>query len=82
MLDLPQELTDKIIDGLHDDMPSLRDCSLVCWAWVPATRFHLFSDITLRRRWGRIMQPQFRPFVDMLATESRTFALFVTRLTL
>ncbi|KAJ6584443.1 hypothetical protein B0H19DRAFT_1105080 [Mycena capillaripes] len=82
MLDLPQELTDKIIDCLHEDKSSLAECSRVCWAWVPATRFHIFADIILRRRWNRLIHPQFRPFLDMLATESCTFAPFVTRLTL
>ncbi|KAK7023067.1 hypothetical protein R3P38DRAFT_2627941 [Favolaschia claudopus] len=79
MLNIPQELTDKIIDCLHDDKPSLY---LVCWAWVPATRFHIFADITLRRSWSRMMHPQYRPFVDMLATDSCTFAPFVVSLTL
>lgn len=82
MLDLPQELTDKVIDYLYDDKPSLAACSRVCWAWVPATRVHIFSDITLRRKWNRLFHPQFRPFIDMLATESCTFAPFVARLTL
>ncbi|KAJ7162973.1 hypothetical protein C8R46DRAFT_1102080 [Mycena filopes] len=82
MLDLPQELVDRIIDDLHDDWHSLAGCGLVCWAWVPASRVHLFSDITLRRDWRRIMHPQFRPFIDMLATGSATFAPFVSRLSL
>ncbi|KAF7357437.1 hypothetical protein MSAN_01339700 [Mycena sanguinolenta] len=79
---LPQELTDKILDCLYDDKPSLGQCSLVCWAWVPATRFHIFRDITLRRRWGRVMHPQFRVFLDMLAADSCTLAPFVVHLTL
>ncbi|KAJ7037698.1 hypothetical protein C8F04DRAFT_1256577 [Mycena alexandri] len=82
MLDLPQELTDRIIDDLHDDWRSLAECSLVCWAWVPASRFHIFSEITLRRKWGRMMHPQFRPFLNMLRTGSSTFAPFVAHLTL
>ncbi|KAJ7366326.1 hypothetical protein DFH08DRAFT_1003102 [Mycena albidolilacea] len=82
MLHLPQELTDYILDCLHDDKPSLWQCSLVCWAWVPATRFHLFSDIALRRTWKWLMYPQFLPFLDMLATDSCTFAPFVAQLTL
>ncbi|KAJ7726478.1 hypothetical protein B0H16DRAFT_1592351 [Mycena metata] len=82
MLDLPQELIDRIIDDLHDDWHSLAECSLVCWAWVPASRVHLFAEITLRRKWSRFMHPQFRPFLDMLRTGSSTFAPFVVHLTL
>ncbi|KAL4246646.1 hypothetical protein ABKN59_008145 [Abortiporus biennis] len=44
---LPQELTDTIIDFLHDDRNTLKSCSLVCHSWIPATRFHLFRRITL-----------------------------------
>ncbi|KAJ6451645.1 hypothetical protein C8R45DRAFT_1223821 [Mycena sanguinolenta] len=79
---LPQELTDKILDCLYDDKPSLGQCSLVCWAWVPATRFHIFNNVTLRRRWNRVMHPQFRVFLDMLAADSCTLAPFVVHLTL
>jgi hypothetical protein len=82
MFRLPQELTDKVLDYLHDDKLSLVYCSLVCWEWVPATRFHIFSDITLRRTWKRLMCPQFLSFLDMLATDSCTFTPFVTQLTL
>ncbi|KAJ7366338.1 hypothetical protein DFH08DRAFT_165836 [Mycena albidolilacea] len=82
MFRLPQELTDKVLDYLHEDKLSLVYCSLVCWEWVPATRFHIFSDITLRRTWKRLMCPQFLPFLDMLATDSCTFTPFVTQLTL
>lgn len=41
---LPQELLDTIIDFLYDDQPALFSCSLVCHAWVPATRYHLFQQ--------------------------------------
>jgi hypothetical protein len=43
MNDFPQELIERIIDDLYDDEPSLIHCSLVCRAWLPATRYHLFS---------------------------------------
>ncbi|KAF7305347.1 APH domain-containing protein [Mycena chlorophos] len=46
---LPSETHDLIIDHLHDDVPTLRQCSLVCKAWLPAARLHIFSivDISL-----------------------------------
>ncbi|KAJ7162978.1 hypothetical protein C8R46DRAFT_999382 [Mycena filopes] len=84
MLDLPQELIDRIIDELHDDWHSLAACGLVCWEWVPASRFHLFSEITLQRtaQLRCLMHQQFRPFLDMVATGSTTFAPFISHLTL
>lgn len=44
---LPAELIDQVIDHLHDDVSSLRACSLTCRAWVPSARFHLFHDVVL-----------------------------------
>ncbi|KAF9066123.1 hypothetical protein BDP27DRAFT_1151553, partial [Rhodocollybia butyracea] len=38
----PQELVDEIIGFLHDDKGGLLHCSLVCRAWMPAARYHLF----------------------------------------
>ena len=43
----PQELSDMIIDCLHNDEASLRSAGLVCKSWFPESRFHLFSDIKL-----------------------------------
>ena len=41
---LPGELTDRIIDYLHDQPDGLFGCSLVCTAWLHTCRFHLWSD--------------------------------------
>ncbi|KAJ7062308.1 hypothetical protein C8F01DRAFT_127814 [Mycena amicta] len=79
---LPPELTDHTLDFLYDDRPSLRTCSLVCRAWVPASRFHLFQHITLRRKWIRFVYPQFRAFLMLLESRFCTFPTFVTHLTL
>ena len=38
----PPELFDSVIDHLHDDKATLRECSLVCKDWVPSSTFHLF----------------------------------------
>lgn len=40
----PQELVDVIIDHLHDDLPTLKKCSLICKAWEPTSTLHLFSS--------------------------------------
>ena len=42
-------MIDVIIDHLHDDIQSLKACSLVCKTWTPSSRFHLFFAVTLSR---------------------------------
>ncbi|KAM5540157.1 hypothetical protein V8D89_006297 [Ganoderma adspersum] len=44
----PQEITDMIIDFLHDDVESLLACALVSRSWLPASRFHLFGSCTIK----------------------------------
>jgi hypothetical protein len=44
---LPFELCDLIMDFLFDDRGSLCNCSLVCSAWLPTTRLHLFNTIKM-----------------------------------
>ncbi|KZT07005.1 uncharacterized protein LAESUDRAFT_652307, partial [Laetiporus sulphureus 93-53] len=44
---LPQEIHDAILDHLHADFLTLKVCSLVCRAWLPTTRLHLFHSIRL-----------------------------------
>ena len=44
---LAPELTDHIIDFLHDDKEALSVCALTHPTWLPASRFHLFSTITV-----------------------------------
>jgi hypothetical protein len=44
---LPPELTDRIIDHLHNSFPDLRACALVCRNWVKSCRFHLFYHVHL-----------------------------------
>ncbi|EKM48440.1 uncharacterized protein PHACADRAFT_266362 [Phanerochaete carnosa HHB-10118-sp] len=42
---LPQELFDIIIDNLHSDKDTLKECSLVCRSWVPSSSFHLLRRV-------------------------------------
>ena len=44
---LPAELSDAIIDHLHNDKASLAACALVCKGWVPASRHHLFRSVVI-----------------------------------
>ncbi|KAJ6550848.1 hypothetical protein DFH09DRAFT_988700, partial [Mycena vulgaris] len=49
---LPRELCDFVVDYLHAERPTLGSCALVCRAWVPASRFHLFERISLSQNDG------------------------------
>ncbi|KAJ7057007.1 hypothetical protein C8F01DRAFT_1153047 [Mycena amicta] len=44
---IPSEISDMIIDHLHDDVSALRQCALVCKEWLPAARLHIFSVVHL-----------------------------------
>jgi hypothetical protein len=45
---LPQELLDKIVDNVFDDHSTLLACSLAARPFLPATRYHLFSQSVVR----------------------------------
>ena len=42
---LPPEISDSIVDLLHDEAQALKQCCLVSKSWVPRTRRHLFRRI-------------------------------------
>jgi len=42
---IPPEMLDCVIDLLHDDPETLRQCCLVSKSWVLRTRMHLFAEI-------------------------------------
>jgi len=42
---LPLEILDYIVDFLHDERDTLKNCCLVSKSWVPRTRQHLFGDV-------------------------------------
>ncbi|OBZ67510.1 hypothetical protein A0H81_12544 [Grifola frondosa] len=46
---LPPEVTDCIIDALHDRQ-TLCSCALTCRNWLPASRYNLFYRITINKR--------------------------------
>lgn len=43
MLQVPPELTDRVVDHLYDDSASLSACALAARALLPTVRFHRFS---------------------------------------
>ena len=47
---LPQELVDHIMDMLHDDLPTLKACSLTCKAMVASTRRLIHQTLWLTDR--------------------------------
>jgi hypothetical protein len=56
---VPSEVFDTVIDFLHSDIPALKTCTLVCKEWLPASRYHLFSTIS-------VDQHHVQRFLDML----------------
>lgn len=44
---VPPELSDRIIDYLHDDVRALSACGLVCREWLPRARFNRFQNTTV-----------------------------------
>jgi hypothetical protein len=52
---IPPEITDHIIDHLHDSPDDLRACARVCRAWLPSSRVHLFYSISIDL-WDRFSQ--------------------------
>lgn len=47
MSHIPAELSDYIIDFLHDDRLALKACNLTCGKWRPAARYHLYRRVSL-----------------------------------
>ncbi|KAJ6571270.1 hypothetical protein B0H19DRAFT_936812, partial [Mycena capillaripes] len=43
------ELTDQVIDHLHGDPVSLRNCALVARSWAPASQFHIFFSVNIKQ---------------------------------
>ena len=44
----PPEITDYVLDFLHDNPKALRACAQVCSTWLPTSYYHLFSRIALK----------------------------------
>ncbi|KJA23662.1 hypothetical protein HYPSUDRAFT_214992 [Hypholoma sublateritium FD-334 SS-4] len=43
----PAEITDMIIDYLHNEIDALKACTLVCRQWIKASRYHLLPTINI-----------------------------------
>lgn len=45
---VPPELTDMVVDHLHDDTQTLSSCSLVSRSWHCSARYHMFHTLNIR----------------------------------
>ena len=45
---LPPEILDHIVDLLHDNRETLKECCLVSRSWVPRTQEHLFAHVEFK----------------------------------
>ncbi|KAK7450572.1 hypothetical protein VKT23_012881 [Stygiomarasmius scandens] len=71
---LSQELVDYILDFLHTSVPSLSSSSLVCRAWLPTTRYHLFrTPVLYQVSLGRSPKDNTAPFLRLLDLPLCTF---------
>ena len=70
------EIFDIIVDHLHDNHKALAACSLVCRAWLPSSRYHLFFTVQVSDT-GNLTR-----FLDELDSPLSTIAPFVRTLTL
>jgi hypothetical protein len=74
---IPQEIVDQFIDHLYDDRRALKTCALLCRAWVPSSRYHLFSSLRISPlSYG----PSFRHLIGHLDHPLCTFVSSVHKL--
>jgi hypothetical protein len=72
---VPPELVDIIIGLLHDDRATLVASALVCRSWLPASRYHLFSEFAVS--WKNISDAS-----ELVSSPTCTFASTVKHLKL
>ncbi|KAK0205067.1 hypothetical protein DFS33DRAFT_729964 [Desarmillaria ectypa] len=70
---LPPELTDFIIDLLHNDLTSLSTCALVCSQWLARSRFNGFAT-------ARLWPWRAAEFFRLLKAPGCTFASYISRI--
>ncbi|KAJ7114118.1 hypothetical protein C8R44DRAFT_881663 [Mycena epipterygia] len=78
----------ELIDIVINDAQQWTSCSLVCRAWLPATRRRLFSHVQLKMGsdsdhdsiYSHAESEHSRRFLEILDTESCTFGPFITHL--
>ncbi|KIK66711.1 hypothetical protein GYMLUDRAFT_911160 [Collybiopsis luxurians FD-317 M1] len=81
---IPQELADVIIGFLYDDKAALFCCSLVCRAWMPTTRYHLFRCLQLKQAitHHRPTAQNGASFLDLVLSPHNTIVPYINTLSL
>jgi hypothetical protein len=72
---IPQELSDMILDFLHNDVSALCNAGLVCKSWLPASRFHLFSKLEIH-----LCAPVYPRILELICAEGSTIPPYILRL--
>jgi len=76
MSNLPCEILDRIVDLLHDNHVSLRNCCLVSKSWIARTRTHLFAEVVFQTAKG--LESWKKKFLDPSTSPAHyTKALFI-----
>ncbi|KAF7330321.1 hypothetical protein MVEN_02470300 [Mycena venus] len=74
MRHLAQELVEQVLDALCVVEPnSMKACGLVCTGWVPRSRYHLFSSVSISSK-------NLAPFVDIIQASSLPILSFIQSL--
>ncbi|KAF9000327.1 hypothetical protein BDQ17DRAFT_1427323 [Cyathus striatus] len=71
-IDIPQEVANVVIDHLHDDLQTLKICSLVSRAWARSARYHLFYTWSITKK-------NKRSGMNLLVHRLCTFSTFLRR---
>ncbi|KAJ6501203.1 hypothetical protein C8R47DRAFT_259607 [Mycena vitilis] len=74
----PQELVDTVVDSvvtLASDRDAVKTCGLVCQGWLPRSRYHVFSEVTLTAA-------NIGPLVQLIDMSSCPLLSYVRSLTL
>ncbi|KAJ7834158.1 hypothetical protein B0H13DRAFT_1653387, partial [Mycena leptocephala] len=72
---LAQELIDQIIDCCNlAEKDAMGACGLVCKLWLPRSRYHLFSRVSVNT-------DNLHSFVDVLESSSSPILTFIQHLT-
>ena len=75
---LPREILDDIIDFLHDEPGTLKECCLVSEHWITRTRKHLFAKVVFRS--ANDLESWKKTFPDPLNSPSyQTHTLVINR---
>ncbi|KAJ7642620.1 hypothetical protein DFH06DRAFT_999532, partial [Mycena polygramma] len=74
----PAELVESVIDELQRDESTLLNCSLVSKQWLPRSRYHCFSSVTLSADLEGL--PQIHRFLSLLDSPGATFITCITKL--